>query len=330
MNFTNMRYSVTDITIHNKMRFYTLLIVALILYSCKDQTPTNVFTPAAAKNKSSFHNQTPILKDTILYINKFKSSYVDSRNMEVWLPQGYPLSNVDYKVLYMHDGQNVFNKSSSNFGKAWEIDEKMDSLTTAGAIDPTIVVTTWSHPEKRMNEYMPQQPYDLTQSTFAQDELKKNTGYNQLYSNDYLKFITSEVLPFIQDNFQVSDLPDDNVIMGSSMGGLISLYAIMEYPAIFGKAGCLSTHWPVPILGEEFIKSLPATIPDSNSHRIYFDHGTETLDKDYEPYQKRVDSMFIEKGYTSLNYQSLKFVGHEHDENYWRQRVAPALVFLLN
>ncbi|MGJ8684316.1 MAG: alpha/beta hydrolase [Nonlabens sp.] len=311
-----------------KLLLYPILLFALI--SCKDQSPTNVFTPAAAVNDNSFVIQNPISQDTILYFNNFKSSYVDSRNLEIWLPQGYPMTDVDYQVLYMHDGQNVFNKSSASYGEAWEIDEKMDSLTTVGAIKPTIVVTTWCHPKKRFNEYMPQQPAELTESAIAKAELKKQTGYDQLYSDEYLKFVTSEVLPFVRKNFNVSQEPKDNVIMGSSMGGLISLYGMMEYPRVFGNAGCLSTHWPVPLLGDAFIESLPESIPDSKFHRIYFDYGTETLDKNYEPYQKRVDSMFLKKGYTSENYRSLKFEGHEHSEKYWRQRVAPALVFLLN
>lgn len=306
------------------------LLLILLIISCKDRSPRNVFTAPAASYTGTFEIQNPIPTDTILYYHNFKSSYVDNRNLEIWLPQGYPLTGVDYKVLYMHDGQNVFNNNTSSYGTSWEIDEKMDSLTSAEAIAPTIVVNTWCHPKKRFNEYMPQQPKELTESAFAKAELKKNTGYDELYSNDYLKFVTSEVLPFVRNNFQVSEQPKDNVIMGSSMGGLISLYGMMEYPRIFGNAGCLSTHWPVPVLGEAFIESLPQSIPESKFHRIYFDYGTETLDAAYEPYQKQVDSIFKLKGYSSENYRSLKFEGHEHSEGYWQQRVAPALVFLLN
>ncbi|PQJ32791.1 esterase [Nonlabens arenilitoris] len=312
------------------MKSFYYLFLVIILTSCKDQSPTNVFTPIAATNANGLEIQNPIENDTILYVKNFKSNYVDQRQLEIWLPQGYPLTGVDYKLLYMHDGQNVFNKSSSNYNKAWEIDEKMDSLSIKNLIEPTIVVTTWSHPNKRMNEYMPQQPKELTLSEFAKSELKKNTGYDQLYSDQYLKFVTTEVLPFIRTYFQVSEEPKDNIVMGSSMGGLISLYAMMEYPRTFGNAGCLSTHWPVPFLGEAFIESLPETIPQSKNHRIYFDYGTETLDKDYEPYQLRVDIIFKAKGYNSTNYKSLKYIGHGHDENYWRQRVAPVLIYLLN
>jgi len=326
-----MLYSVTAIIVIRFMRTALLSLLTLVLFiSCKDRSPHNVYSAPAVSNKAIFKIQNPIISDTILYYNDFKSSYVDDRNLEIWLPQGYPLTGVSYKVLYMHDGQNVFNKDTSSYGTAWEIDEKIDSLTSASAIAPTIVVNTWCHPKKRFNEYMPQQPKEVTETAFAKAELKKNTGYDKLYSNEYLKFITSEVLPFVRDNFQVSEHPKDNVIMGSSMGGLISLYAMMEYPRVFGNAGCLSTHWPVPVLGEAFIESLPQTIPEPSFHRIYFDYGTKTLDASYEPYQKKVDSIFKLKGYNNDNYRSLKFNGHEHSEAYWQQRVAPALVFLLN
>jgi len=312
------------------MRILFYFIAITLLCYCKNQSPTNVFTPTAKANKTDFKIQTPISNDTILYFDDFKSNYVDSRNLEIWLPQGYPDKATSYKVLYMHDGQTVFNKNGSNNIYSWDINKKIDSLININAIAPTIVVNTWNNSRKRFNEYMPQQPGELTNTAFAKTELKKNTGYEQLYSDNYLKFVTSEVLPFVRKNFQVSNATEDNVIMGSSMGGLISLYAMMEYPEIFGNAGCFSTHWPVPILGDAFIKSLPQTIPEAHNHRIYFDYGTESLDRDYEPYQKRVDSIFLNKGYTTDNYRSLKFEGHGHTPRYWKQRVAPVLVFLLN
>ncbi len=114
----------------------------------------------------------PIANDTILYYNDFPSKHVDARNVEVWLPAGYPMTGVDYKLLYMHDGQNVLNQSSATYGVAWEIDEKLDSLYTAGAIQPTIVVTSWSHPKKRFNEYMPAYPASATQSDYVKNQLK--------------------------------------------------------------------------------------------------------------------------------------------------------------
>lgn len=310
-------------------RFKLSLLLLLALVACKDRTPNNIFeeNPIIATNNQTIAR--PTVKDTILYYNDFKSIYVEQRNVEVWLPAGYPKEDVAYQVLYMHDGQNVFNKESSSYNKAWEIDEKMDSLDTAGIISPTIVVNSWNIPKKRFNEYMPLLPKSATESAFAKAQLKETTGYDQLYSDEYLKFMTKELKPFVDANFQTSTLREDTFIMGASMGGLISMYALMKYPEVYGGAGCLSTHFPIPILGESLMEAIPANIPNPDSHKFYFDHGTLTLDKEYEPYQKKVDQMFYKAGYDTSNYMSLKFEGHEHNEDYWRQRVATPLIFLL-
>jgi predicted alpha/beta superfamily hydrolase len=306
------------------------LLIASSLIGCKNQSPTNVFEnkPSIADNNQPIIS--PVKNDTILYYPEFKSIYVEPRQVEVWLPDGYPQDGVKYQVLYMHDGQNVFNKSTSGYGMSWEMDEKMDSLHNSNTIDPTIVVAAWNIPKKRFNEYMPQLPGDATESAFAKAQLEKATGYDQLYSNDYLKFLTSELKPFIDQNFQTSTATEDTYIMGASMGGLISMYAMMEYPDVFGGAGCLSSHWPVPLLGEALITEMPDHIPDPAVHKIYFDHGTVGLDKDYEPYQKRVDALYRNAGHNNSNFMSLKFNGHDHNENDWNRRVAKPLVFLLN
>ncbi|AZQ44548.1 alpha/beta hydrolase [Nonlabens ponticola] len=311
------------------MKYINLLLLLVLITSCKDQSPKNVFTKNAAKIDTSVSMANPIYKDTVLFLEDFKSNYVDNRNVEIWLPAGYPKKDVTYKVLYMQDGQTAFTTANSNYGKSWLIGEKMDSLLQSSSIAPTIVVAAWSHADKRFNEYMPQLPGDLTRTAFAKAELKKNTGYNELYSDNYLKFLTSELKPYVDKNFQVSQRPEDTAIMGSSMGGLISLYAFVEYPVVFGRAACMSTHWPIPILGEALIDELPEAIPSSDNRIIYFDYGTETLDATYEPYQKEVDEIFEQAGYNDNSYMSLKFEGHEHDENYWNKRVHIPLKFLL-
>lgn len=318
-----------SLLLSNYRNIYTVLMIALLLMSCQDRSPKNVFEkkPFIAENLQVITS--PIHKDSILYYKNFKSTYVDDRHVEVWLPAGYPQKDIKYQVLYMHDGQNVFNKETASYGTSWGMDEKMDSLTRTSAISPTIVVTSWNTEKKRFNEYMPQMPKELTQGAFAKAQLKQATGYDRLYSDDYLKFMTTELKPFIDKNFQTSTVAADTFIMGSSMGGLISMYAMMEYPKVYGGAGCLSTHWPVPMLGEALIKEIPNRIPDASNHKIYFDHGTLTLDKDYQSYQERVDELFTEVGYNASNFKSLKFEGHEHSERFWNRRVTQPLIFLL-
>ena len=112
------------------------------------------------------------------------------------------------------------------------------------------------------------------------------------------------------------------------MGGLISAYAICEYPEVFGGAGCVSIHWP---LGDGLIVDWFARhLPKPGSHRLYFDFGTETLDAAYEPYQRRVDAIMRAAGYTEgRDWLTLKFAGAAHSEKSWRERVDLSLAFLL-
>ena len=119
------------------------------------------------------------------------------------------------------------------------------------------------------------------------------------------------------------------------MGGLISLYAICEYPEIFGGAACLSTHWvgtftlennPVP---DSFIKYLDKKLPDKKNHKIYFDCGDQTLDAMYPAIQMRVDHLMKSKGYMDSNWVTRYFPGEDHSEKSWNKRLNIPLEFLL-
>jgi predicted alpha/beta superfamily hydrolase len=112
------------------------------------------------------------------------------------------------------------------------------------------------------------------------------------------------------------------------MGGLISLYALTEYPSVFGRAGCVSTHWPIG--GSLLVDYFGNVLPRPGDHRIYFDYGTETIDADYEPYQLRMDALMQAAGYErGADWITQKFEGAEHSERAWRARVDVPLKFLL-
>jgi enterochelin esterase-like enzyme len=119
------------------------------------------------------------------------------------------------------------------------------------------------------------------------------------------------------------------------MGGLISMYAICEYPKVFGGAACLSTHWPgifsmernpVP---EAFVSYMKMNLPDPKSHKIYFDYGDQTLDAMYPPLQKKVDVVMQDKGFKEKNWITQYFPGKDHSEKSWNERLAIPLGFLL-
>lgn len=283
---------------------------------------------------STTPNDTPVdekMPSKVIVHKDFPSKFVRSRNVEVWLPAGYdPSSDEKYQVLYMHDGQNVFNPETSNTKIDWGVDEAMDSLLAEGKVKPTIVVASWCIGEIRFAEYMPQKPADIMSSPEVSAKLKETMKSPPIMSDHYLKYMVTELKPFIDSTYNTSTKPEHTFVMGSSMGGLLSLYAISEYPNVFGGAGCVSTHWPIPTLGDAYIGQLENALPDPSNHKIYFDHGTKTLDAQYEPYQKRVDAIMEQKGFEKgKNWITKKFEGAEHNEKSWNDRIHIPLEFLL-
>jgi predicted alpha/beta superfamily hydrolase len=113
-------------------------------------------------------------------------------------------------------------------------------------------------------------------------------------SDNYLRFLVNELKPFVDRRYRTRPEREFTFLMGSSMGGLISLYAICEYPHIFGGAGCLSTHWP--IAHRSFGKYLKARLPEPRRHKIYLDYGDEANSAGYLVRQKRVEHIIREKG----------------------------------
>jgi predicted alpha/beta superfamily hydrolase len=119
------------------------------------------------------------------------------------------------------------------------------------------------------------------------------------------------------------------------MGGLISMYAICEYPNVFGGAACLSTHWPGTFkvegnpIPDAFFNYLSKNLPNPKSHKLYFDYGDQTLDALYPPLQKKADEVIKSKGYTAKNWITKFFSGENHSEKAWNKRLDIPLLFLL-
>lgn len=270
----------------------------------------------------------------------FKSDYVDARNIDVWLPNGY--SNKEkYAVLYMHDGQMLYDAETSWNKQVWEVDEVAGKLIAENKTRKFIVVGIWNNGLKRHPEYFPQKAYEkLTteQKEFVSNQLLLKKKIDQTFhpvSDSYLKFIVTELKPFIDRQFSTKTDRKNTFIAGSSMGGLISMYAICEYPDVFGGAACLSTHWtgiyqlknnPIP---ETFYTYLKQNLPNPKKHKIYFDHGDKTLDSLYPTLQKEVDKIMNQKGFCTKNWITKYFPGKDHSEKAWHERFHIPLEFLL-
>jgi len=268
----------------------------------------------------------PGVTGTVVRHADMPSAYVARRNVDVWLPPSYGKDPAQrYPVLYMHDGQNLFDPATSFGGIDWGVDEAMTDLIEKGAVREAIVVGVWNT-GKRREEYMPQRAVqgNVHFNVPGAEDLKPA----DIISDRYLAFLVKELKPFIDASYRT--LPDraDTFVMGSSMGGLVSQYAMSRYPEVFGGAGCVSTHWPA---GDGIaVADFGAHLPDAATHRYWFDYGTATLDSSYEPYQKQADALLRKAGYVEgQNWVTKKFDGAEHSEKSWRLRVDQPLVFLL-
>ena len=258
----------------------------------------------------------------------FTSRFVGPRPVDVWLPPGYAAheSACRFAVIYMHDGQNLFDPQKAYAGVDWGISEAIVRLSQAGAIQGAIVVGIWNT-QKRWPEYMPQKALDAPEAASIRESLAKEPE-NEPISDLYLRFVVGEVKPFVDAKYRTLPGRENTVVMGSSMGGLISLYALCEYPETFGGTGCLSTHWPAA--SEALIAYLTRALPRPGRHRLYFDYGTEDVDAPYEPHQIQADAVMRAAGYREgIDWMTCKFSGAGHSERAWRERVHIPVQFLL-
>ncbi len=279
------------------------------------------------------------IKDKVVIIDDFESEYVIPRTVEIYFPKEYnenPTRN--FPVLYMQDGQNLFDRRTAYGGVPWEIDQVARQSINKNEITPCIIVGISSVPA-RFHEYFPQKALvHLTKEDnilMEKARLERAEYKSEFLADNYLKFLVEELKPFIDKNYRTKSDASNTAIAGSSMGGLISLYGICEYPQVFGQAACISTHWPI-LFDNKFTAPAEAVrsylkdhLPDPTNHRIYFDYGTLTLDQLYEVHQNKVDALMVKKGYTKgRNWETKKFQNAEHHEDSWGKRSDVILKFL--
>ena len=222
------------------------------------------------------------------------------RDVLVYLPPSYLTTERRYPVLYMQDGQNLFDNATSFAGQDWQVDETMERLSGEGY--EAIVVGIYHGGERRLNEYNP------------------FPGRINAQGEQYVAFLSETLKPLIDAYFRTLTEPAATGILGSSMGGLISLYAFFHYPDVFGLCGALS---PSLFVGRGAILRYVRDAP-FNPGKIYLDNGSR------EPSARPMFAILNEKGYRAR--RDLKYVaefGGTHSESAWARRLPGALRFLL-
>lgn len=259
----------------------------------------------------------------------------DTITVDTWLPPVYDVEQTErLPVIYMHDGQNLYDANTTWNHQSWEMDSVMCSLLETRQIEPAIIVGVHSSSATRVADLMPQKAVEgkPLEVTFEEVKLKGM----QPRGDAYAAFLVETLKPVVDTAYRTKPDMGNTTVMGSSMGGLMSVYALCEYPGIFGNALCLSTHWiGAPSVAQEFedamYEYLDKKLPSSADHRLYFDHGTETIDAYYGPAEERILKLVKSKGYSYGDGTLLNIVdsGAPHEESAWSSRVAVPLRFLL-
>jgi enterochelin esterase-like enzyme len=267
------------------------------------------------------------------------SEHIAPTKVVVWLPPGYDAGAQRCGVVYMHDGQNLFDPKRSNFNKVWAADKSALRLIASGKAPPFIIVGIDQPGEDRGRQYFPRVMQDLLTPAVRATIAAQGNG-KPIISDEYLRFIVDELKPRIDCEFRTKRTRKHTAIAGSSMGGLISLYAITRYPKVFGVAGAVSTHLPLANPNwtaaerEDVFAAWRAYVQRElgrpHGRRIWFDHGTETLDAFYQPYQEVLDAALVAKGWRAgLDFSSRVYPGTPHEENAWAARLDDVFGWML-
>jgi predicted alpha/beta superfamily hydrolase len=238
---------------------------------------------------------------------RFHSPQLDNtRDLLVYLPPSYDAGERRYPVIYMHDGQNLFDPSTS-FAGEWEVDQTLEAGSDAGL--EAIVVAIPNMGPDRTNEYSP----------FV--DSKAGGGKGELY----LRFLTETVKPAIDAEFRTLADREHTGIAGSSMGGLISLYAFFRYRHIFGFAGVMSPAlWFAQNAVLDWVRRQPFA-----GGRIYIDVGMREGEKTMDDVMKLRDVLEA-KGYRNLrDLLCVVDTAGDHSERAWARRLHRQLRFLL-
>lgn len=296
-------------------------------------------TPESIQNGTLRRQKDPeVSAGKLIQLGYFPSQYTAPRRVAVWLPDGYkPGSSVP--VIYMHDGQMLFDSRVTWNRQEWGMDEIISSRS-----QKAIVVGIWNDGKNRSGDYFPQKVWDNYISQADKDSIiNKIGGGVPLFGSEgtsnadaYLKFLVTELKPYIDTHFSPATDKENTIIAGASMGGLISWYALCEYPEVFGRAICLSTHWlgtshlRYPAAPAAFQRYLSQKLPSPAHHKIFFAHGTGYLDSLYGPHQKKVDAIMKKKGYVfGKNWKTIVYEGADHNETEWHKQMKGALEFVL-
>lgn len=229
------------------------------------------------------------------------------RTLRIYLPPSYAQGQKRYPVLYMHDGQNLFDDATAYAGE-WGVDESMDAL--AGSHDLEVIVVGIDNGlDKRISELSPW----------------SHEKYGPPEGRQYMDFVVQTVKPFVDQHYRTFVDREHTAILGSSLGGLISHYAVHQYPHIFGMAGLFSpSYWY-----SAEVYRLTKEQPTPKDSRLYFlvggDEGLETVEN-----LNRMVALELAGGHPASQLRSVVSPQGQHNEAFWRSEFQQAVLWLFH
>jgi predicted alpha/beta superfamily hydrolase len=231
------------------------------------------------------------------------------------------------RVVYCHDGQNLFLPGFSFAGVPWSLHTAALAAARATRRPAPVVVGIWNAGEARYGEYLPPEP-ELRPTGSGVVQLERAVASGGARADAYVRMLTGEVLPLVESAHGVSTRRADRIVLGSSMGGLAALYCALTRPGVFGGAACVSTNFIVG--GEPLVDWFAAHLPKRLRLRLWFDRGTETLDREYGPTQDRMDAALRSSTLMEgRHWRSTVYEGADHSEGAWAGRAPEILSFFL-
>lgn len=244
---------------------------------------------------------------------KFHSKFLPTdRDVLVYLPPGYERdAHRRYPVLYLHDGQNLFDGATSFIpGQEWRVDETAQSLILSHTIEPVIIVGIYNTGKERVDEYTP-----------SADPKFKVGGKADLYG----RLIVEELKPFIDSHYRTKRDAADTGLGGSSLGGLVTMYLGLRYPNVFGRLAVIS---PSVWWDERRIVRDVDALSSKTRARIWLDIGTDEGGNAASDVQSLRDAL-VSKGWRiDRDLKYFEAAGAKHSETAWALRVEPMLRFL--
>lgn len=252
------------------------------------------------------------LTGNIRFHREFPSRFLGrERDIIVYLPPGYDDNESDrYPVLYMQDGQNLFDAATAFIpGHDWKIDETAETLIREGTIEPLIVVGIYNAGESRIEEYTPNKELRTPRG-----------GKGRLYG----RFMTEELKPLVDSVYRTRPGRLDTGIGGSSLGGLVSIYTGLNYPDVFGRLAILS---PSAWWGRRSIVTRVRGLAKKPGLKIWLDIGTNEGHGSVAAVRALRDAL-AERGWNDDDLRYVEIEGGQHSEDDWAARFGDVLRWL--